>query len=136
MAITYLYENGLWLRAVNARKLSAWMFCFLGHYSVLAQLSISSRKRRFPMYPKSHMLCHTALSLNRMSLKSEWVLSPLATACQQQEDFIGKPSKVSRSTNVRQAHRSVLWRSLVKIQSSLKLAAQDQRGMDAYADLV
>ena len=135
IAVTYLYENGLWLRAANARQVSLWLFSFLGHFAVCAQLTLVSGRRRFPVYPKSHMLCHTALKLLRLSSRCEWILSPLATACQQEEDYIGKPSKVSRSTNVRQAHRSILWRSLIKIQVSLKQAAADQRGLNAYPDL-
>ena len=102
---------------------------------MLASLALAAGKARYPVYPKSHMVCHTALELLREAAGSEWVLSPLATACQQAEDFIGKPSKVSRSTNIRQAHRSVIWRSLIKIQFCLQEAALDARGMDSYPDL-
>eukprot|EP00435_Cladocopium_sp_Y103_P042404 s855_g11.t1 len=135
VAVTFLYRNGLWLRNFQAKKLSDWIFCFLAHYAMLASLTMAAGKSRYPVYPKSHMVCHTALELLREAAESEWVLSPLATACQQAEDFIGKPSKVSRSTNIRQAHRSVIWRSLIKIQFCLQEAALDERGMDSYPDL-
>ena len=135
VAVTFLYRNGLWLRDVQARRLSAWLFGFLAHYAMLVSLTLAAVKARYPVYPKSHMVCHTALELLREAAESEWVLSPLATACQQAEDFIGKPSKVSRSTNIRQAHRSVIWRSLIKIQFCLQEAALDERGMDSYPDL-
>ena len=132
VAMPFLYSSGLWLKSETARKMSDWIFSFLAHYAILAQKTMEAGKRRFPVYPKSHMICHTALSLQRLSTRCSWVLSPLATACQQEEDFIGKPSKVSRTTNVRQCHRSIIWRSMIKIQVSLQQAAQDQRGMDSY----
>ena len=136
VAVTFLYRNGLWLRDVQARRLSAWLFGFLAHYAMLVSLTLAAVKARYPVYPKSHMVCHTALELLREAAESEWVLSPLATACQQAEDFIGKPSKVSRSTNIRQAHRSVIWRSLIKIQFCLQEAALDERGMDSQPRFV
>ena len=124
VAVTFLYRNGLWLRDVQAKRLAAWIFGFLAHYAMLASLTLAAGKARYPVYPKSHMVCHTALELLREGNRSE-----------QAEDFIGKPSKVSRFTNIRQAHRSVIWRSLVKIQFCLQEAAPDERGMDSYPDL-
>lgn len=135
IAVTALYRGGLWLPSENARKVSKWLFAFLGHYANLASLSISRKKARFPVYPKLHMVCHAALELKRCAERSPWVLSPLAFACQQEEDFIGKPSQVSRNSNPRQTHRNVLWRSMIKVQLSLQQAAKDQRAMDAYPDL-
>ncbi|CAL1126714.1 unnamed protein product [Cladocopium goreaui] len=132
ITLTFLYRNGLWIRDTDARKLSDWIFSFLGHYSVLADLSVRRGKSRFPMYPKNHMVCHDALEIRKKAETCEWQLSPLATSCQQQEDFIGKPSKLSRSTNIRQAHRSVIWRSMIKIRFCLLDSGKDQRGMDAY----
>ena len=132
ITLTFLYRNGLWLKNVEARKLANWIFSFLGHYAVLADLCVRAGRSRFPTYPKNHMVCHTALQLLRDADTCEWLLSPLATACQQQEDFIGKPSQLSRSTNVRQAHRTVIWRSMIKIKFCLLQAGTDQRGMDAY----
>ena len=116
----------------STSQISDWIYSYLGHYSVLADLTVRAGKSRYPMYPKNHMLCHTALELRQLAETCVWQLSPLATSCQQQEDFIGKPSKLSRSTNIRQAHRSVLWRSMIKIRFSLLDSGKDQRGMDAY----
>eukprot|EP00435_Cladocopium_sp_Y103_P009121 s1939_g2.t1 len=39
IAVTYLYENGLWLRGSNARQVSLWLFSFLGHVAVCAHLT-------------------------------------------------------------------------------------------------
>lgn len=134
VAVEFMYQSGLWLKGPDAKRLSDWIFCFLGHYAQLAHLTMAAGRRRYPMYPKCHMVCHAALALRRSSTLP-WVLSPLATACQQEEDFIGKPSQLSRKTNIRQVHRSILWRSMIKIRFCLQEAAKDQRGMNAYPDL-
>jgi hypothetical protein len=97
-------------------------------YAILAQKSLEAGKRRYPVYPKGHMLCHAALKLFRLSERCRCVLPP----CQQQEDYIGKPSRISRKTNVRQAHRSILWRSMINITESLAQAEIDQRGKHAW----
>lgn len=133
--MTHLYESGLWLRDVEARKLAKWLFSFLAHYALLAKLTLDDGKRRYPVYPKLHMLCHTAVALDRNAASCEWQLSPLATACQQEEDFIGKPSKVSRDCNVRQVHRFLIWRSMIKVLGPLIQSGKDQRAMDSYPDL-
>ncbi len=135
IAVTFLYQSGLWLPDTDAKKLSKWLYSFLGHYACLAKWSGEAGRKRFPIYPKAHMLSHAALELSRGAARASWVMSPLATSCQQQEDFIGKPSKVSRMTNIRQTHRSVLWRSLIKVQTCLKAAMVDDRGMDGYRGL-
>ena len=135
VAIEFMYGHGVWLRSTDARKLSRLIFFFMAKFATLAQTCLAEGIRRFPVLPKTHMLCHAALKLSRDSEHMAWVFNPLATACQQQEDFVGKPARVSRKTNVRQVHRSVLWRSMIKIQFSLEAAAEDRRGMDAYPDL-
>ena len=133
--MTHLYESGLWLRDLEARRVAKWLFCFLAHYALLAKLTLERGKRRYPIYPKLHMVCHTAVALDRNAATCQWQLSPLATACQQNEDFIGKPSKVSRDCNVRQVHRTLIWRSMIKVIDPMRKAGEDQRAMDSYPDL-
>ncbi|CAK9018760.1 Uncharacterized protein SCF082_LOCUS14219 [Durusdinium trenchii] len=135
VAVTHLYESGLWLRDLEARRVAKWLFCFLAHYALLAKLTLERGKRRYPIYPKLHMVCHTAVALDRNAATCQWQLSPLATACQQNEDFIGKPSKVSRDCNVRQVHRTLIWRSMIKVIDPMRKAGKDQRAMDSYPDL-
>ena len=134
-AVEFMYSHGVWLRSGDAQRLSKLIFLFLAQFAILAQACLAEGARRFPVLPKTHMLCHTALKLARDAERVLWVFNPMATACQQQEDFVGKPSRVSRKTNICQVHRTVLWRSMIKVQFSLEAAAEDQRGMDGYPDL-
>lgn len=67
IAVTFLYQSGLWLPDTDACKLSKWLYSFLGHYACLAKWSVEAGKKRFPLYPKAHMVAHTALQLSRVT---------------------------------------------------------------------
>ena len=108
------------------------MFSFLGHYAVCANLTMGAGKRRFAMTPKHHMLAHDAHDLLDQSLKFHWVENPLTRTNQVQEDFIGRPSRLSRRVSTRSLPNSVMMRALIIYEESLKAAARDSRGMDAY----
>lgn len=49
-----------------------------------------------------------------------------------QEDFVGKPARVSRRVSVKLVHLRVLQRSLIHYLEALKVSDQDQRGMNSY----
>ena len=91
-----------------------------------------SGKNRFPIMPKLHCLAHVAVELRKQADQSFWVQNPLSASVQLQEDFIGRPSRVSRRVNVRQIHRNVLHRSLILSQIALEKSDEDLRGLDAY----
>lgn len=80
--------------------------------------------------PKAHFLAHLALKMKRQSEVLLWVQNPLATSVQCQEDYIGRPSRVSRRVSIRQVHRNVLCRVLILVQRALDAAAFDRRGLE------
>ena len=84
------------------------------------------------MIPKLHYFHHIALDMLRQSSNGPWVMNCLATSVQQQEDFVGRPSRVSRRVDVRRLHRNVISRSLILSKRALDQADHDERGMDAY----
>lgn len=130
-----LYSFGFWIRKEKAIVLSNLMFRFLAGYACCASITLLQHKRRFPMVPKVHMIAHTALDLWVQSQMADWVENPIAYTNQSQEDFIGRPARISRRVNIRSIHRSVLFRSLIVYQESLSRADSDQRGLDGYSDL-
>ena len=129
VAVTFLYDNGLWLRANKAKKLSRWLFCIRGQYMPfwhrrvwkLANAAIQCIRKD---------ICSVMLPWNCFAFLKG--VAGCCLQCQQQEDYIGKPSRISRKTNVRQAHRSILWRSMINITESLAQAEIDQRGKHAW----
>lgn len=70
---------------------------FLVIYSQMAKVCYNHRQPYlFPMYPKLHFLHHTFLRILDEGSEFGFSLSPMLTACQQDEDTIGKASRLSR----------------------------------------
>jgi hypothetical protein len=131
----FLYGSGFWVPKEQGQNLASLFFKFLALYAQGAAITLAQGKRRFPMVPKVHMIAHAAHQLLTQTRLGSWVENPLATTNQAQEDYIGRPSRISRRVNIRSIHRSLLMRSLMVYQESLLLADADQRGMDGYSDL-
>ena len=130
-----MYQSGFWIRSDQGKRLAGLMFQFLTLYSKCAAITLANSKRRFSIVPKLHMMAHSALDLSSQSNKASWAVNPLAMTNQIQEDFIGRPSRISRRVNVRSIHKSLLLRSLIIYKESLVRADADKRGMDGYSDL-
>lgn len=132
-AFSYLYSSGFWLSSLRAKRVCNCFFHFLASYQRLAHLTLTGRKNRFQMIPKLHYLCHVAMDMKEQASNSNWAINCLAFSVQIQEDFVGRPSRVSRRVNIRRLHRNVMFRSLVLANRALAQADRDERGMDAYS---
>ena len=135
MALAAMYGSGFWIRREKGLRLANLIFRFLAFYATCAHLTLLQRKRRFAMVPKLHMIAHSAVDLQHQAAKSDWVQNPLSLTNQMQEDFIGRPSRISRRVNIRSLHRSLIMRALIVYQHSLRNSDVDLRGMDGYSDL-
>ena len=69
--------------------------------------------RRWPLLPKLHFFHHAMRDLVISSKELEWTLSPLVYSVQMQEDFIGKPSRVSRRVSPKMHSQRTLQRVLL-----------------------
>ena len=132
-ALSVMYHSGFWVKNDVAKTLGRQIGFFLFTYQRLAHAMWTSGKNRFGMMPKLHFLAHASLQLLRQSESSNWCQNPLACSVQVQEDFIGRPSRVSRRVNIRQAHRNVINRCLILSAMALQRAYEDKRATDAYA---
>lgn len=130
-----LYSCGYWIPKQDGRTLGNLLYRFLSQYSTCASITLQQHKRRFPMHPKCHMIAHTAHLLISQSMVGDWVENPLATANQLQEDYIGRPARISRRVNIRSIHKSLMMRSLIVYQESLIMSDSDRRGLDGYSGL-
>ncbi len=90
-----LYNANAWLTVREARLASEHGLSFLRHYSDLAMMAWRDGRTLWVIQPKHHAYHHLVL---QMLLASEAgkVINPLCYACQQSEDFIGRPSRLSR----------------------------------------
>ena len=131
-AIGGLYRSGYWVPRAKAVQIGKWMFSFLAHYSICANITLTKGLRRFSMLPKHHMIAHDAHGLLDQASRFEWCENPVSRTNQMQEDYIGRPSRLSRRVSTRSLHGSVLLRSLIMYEEALTKAFRDSRGLDAY----
>ena len=135
VTLSTMYRSGFWIRSSHALRLSKLLYRFLALYVQCADYTLAQRKRRFAIVPKLHMLAHCAFDLQDQSQRSEWCINPLSCTNQVQEDYIGRPSRISRRVSIRSLHTSLMMRSLIVYQESLRAADADSRGMDGYPDV-
>ena len=134
IAVGAMYNSGFWLKKQHALGIGKLIYSFLAHFSICAHKTLQQGKRRFAITPKMHMLAHAGNDLLQEAQLSEWRRNPIAYSNQLQEDFIGRPSRVSRRVNIRSLHRSVLMRSLIFYQRALLSSDDDTRGLDGYGN--
>ena len=58
---------------------------------------------------------------------ADFCTNPLSESVQIQEDFIGRPSRLSRRVSIRALHLRTLQRSLIAHEFALKAADRDNR---------
>ena len=122
-----LYHAGVWISSAIARTLASSGLRFLSSYSKLAELCFQRRLQRFCLIPKLHFCHHLMVELHQQSLEAAWCLSPLAFSVQSQEDFIGRPSRISRRVSAKQTQSlRTLQRVLLAMKAEFhKLEASD-----------
>ena len=133
-AISAMYYEGFFIRHTRALKISKHWLLFLQKYSLCVGIVYRRGLNRFAIVPKLHMLHHGALRLMREAQRAEenetvWTVNPLGESVQLQEDWIGRPSRLSRRVSARRIHLRVCERSLISVMKHLKDADKDSRGI-------
>ena len=111
--ISTLYSEGFWIPSERGLQLGKMLSKFLNLYGQSAVESHARGLNRFRHIPKGHMLDHTARTMQDQARSAEWIENPLSTANQQQEDYIGRPCRLSRRVHAARLHTRVLQRSLI-----------------------
>ena len=91
---------------------------FLRTTGILARDSHSAGRRLFALVPKLHSLDHFAVRLDKQSASTGIAENPLLAACQQDEDFVGKPSRLSRRVSIRSVAERTMSRYVVAARSA------------------
>ena len=102
-----LYRSEVWLSPSVCKLVSELGFQFLRRYSQMASLANSQNRCLFVFQPKIHCLHHFMVELMEAHQANVKGLNPMALSCQQSEDFIGRPARLSRRVT---AQRPVLHR--------------------------
>ena len=131
--IAILYKSGFWLPRVKGDQVGRMVWAFLAHYAKCASICMRVPRRRFAMTPKHHMIAHDAYGMCQQAGISTWVENPLSRTNQMQEDFIGRPARISRRVCSRSIHTSLMLRALVNYKLSILSADNDDRGLDNFS---
>lgn len=91
-----MYQGDLWLSVEECRCISANGLRFLRRFSELASQAQVRGMNLFMMAPKIHILHKIFLRLHFGAARTICQINPLAVSVQQDEDFIGRPSRLSR----------------------------------------
>lgn len=90
-----MYSCDCWIDASTASRIGTLGMLFLRRYQGLAHEALRQGRSLFPIYPKAHAFHRVMLNLLRGPRTGFEVESPLNYAAAPDEDFIGRPSRVS-----------------------------------------
>ena len=95
-----LFSSGYFLDGKVAGVVSGLGLRFLRRYNALAQQSLQNSRALFAVMPKEHALHHIFLSMH-ISAENDvkYIANPLSMSTQCDEDFVGRPSRLSRRTH-------------------------------------
>lgn len=109
----FLYSAGAFLSKSEAMYVSRRGLLFLRCYTGLAEMYFRENKpAMFPLIPKLHSIDHIMLQVFFQASRHGFAVNPLATGCQQDEDVVGRVSRVSRRVSIRQVIRRTFERYL------------------------
>ena len=113
-----LYGHELWIHCSTAKVIAAHGISFLKHYGRGVSTSFREGKRLFLLQPNLHRLHHIIRDFKHQAETCTWVLNPLAFSTQPEEDYIGRPSRVSRRVSARLVVQRTLQRSFIAAQAA------------------
>ena len=94
--IRSMYKTNLWLSTAECSQISGQGLRFLRRFEELACQSKAQGLNLFEFAPKIHPLQKIFLRLHWGAVQNIGQLNPLSVSVQQCEDFIGRPSRLSR----------------------------------------
>ena len=97
-----MYAAGLFLPAEESKLCGSLGRLFIRNYCDLAELCYKQCKPYlFPLLPKIHSIDHLVMRVLQQGEAHGFSINPIATACQMDEDAIGRVSRISRRVSSR-----------------------------------
>ena len=112
-ALSIIWSTDVWMTKQQASRAGNLGLYFLRAYLRLGELAMQERLPRYPIFPKHHMLYHCFFYLASSASQFDNVYNVVCEACSQDEDFIGKVSRVSRRSGTRAIIKGAIRRYLV-----------------------
>ena len=95
---------------------------FLRLYRVLAERAFGDGRQLFPLLPKIHSLDHITYQLSVQCRVKGLAWNPLIMGNQMEEDFIGRPSRISRRVSPRMPATRTIQRYLIAARTAWRKA--------------
>lgn len=115
-----LFKEGVWIPGPKALEIASHGFSFLRFNGRAAYAAYTEGRALFPYMPNLHRLHEIFFGLKDQGTIAGVALNPLCHSTQMAEDYIGKPSRISRRVSCRLAVTRTLQRSLVATFAHLK----------------
>lgn len=129
LEIRMIHSHKLWLERTCAKALYVSILTCLRGYVVLGRSAVNLKIRAFLQKPKRHSLHHVGLSLKQqLQQGASLILNPQATACEMNEDYVGKISRLSRRIGFKLCDRNVITRYFIKFKILVKKRIDKTRG--------
>ena len=133
-----VHHHKLWMERPCAKKFYVVALTLLRGYAVLGRRSLGLGIRAFIQKPKHHALHHIALAVrDRLVQGDPLVSNPQMTACEINEDYLGRISRLSRRVGFRLVDLRVAQRYFLKVKAlvnkrrSLKSQGPKKKGARA-----
>ena len=94
--LAMMYESSVMLEPDDALQIAGQGLRFLRRYGDLAARAKNENRALFVVMPKHHIIQKMMLTLMHQGEKQLPSINPIALSVQQDEDFIGRPSRLSR----------------------------------------
>lgn len=107
-----IYSHEVWIPSEEAKPLISAGFAFLQFYGVAVKVAYQRGLLLFQLMANFHRIHHVLYEMHVQATENKWVLNPLHCATQADEDFIGRPSRISRRVSPRLTIQRTLERSL------------------------
>ena len=111
-SLRLMYANDVWLESSVAQHVAELGLKFLRRYAKAASMAHEEGRALFAIMPKGHAVQHIMLELLGSSQTAEYSMNPIVWGVQAEEDFIGRPSRLSRRTATPTVVQRVLERFL------------------------
>ena len=112
-----IYNAALWLTEAERDFLLRSGGRCVNSFQKCATRAYAEKNTRWKFMPKYHCFGELLFSLRREKNKGQPSINPLMFCTQQDEDFVGKVSFLSRTVSVRTVHARTLDRYLVALAS-------------------
>lgn len=108
-----IYRWELWIPKDAAIAITVEGDAFLRLHGKVVQLAHSRGKLFFLLMPNYHRIHHIIWEMKCQAQRSKWIMNPLFASTQSDEDYIGRPSRISRRVSPRLTIKRTLERSLL-----------------------